>query len=115
MIINFLMKSLYFVGVILIIFCKTGNVLSKENLFSVNNIQISKNNKISNKELANKAIEIGFKMLTEKILLEQDIEKFKSLELGQIKPLVSYYQIINKREGKQNSDITFFNIYLRLH
>ena len=111
MIINFLMKSLYFVGVILIIFCKTGNVLSKENLFSVNNIQISKNNKISNKELANKAIQIGFKMLTEKILLEQDIEKFKSLELGQIKPLVSYYQIINKREGNQNSDKIFFNIF----
>ena len=54
------MKSLYFVGVILIIFCKTGNVLSKENLFSVNNIQILKNNKISNKELANKAIDNRF-------------------------------------------------------
>ena len=96
------MKSLYFVGLILIIFYKTGNVLSNENIFSVNNIEISKNTKLSNEELANKAIKLGFRKLIEKILLEKDIEKLSSLKLDKIKPLVSYYQLINKREENLN-------------
>ena len=76
------MKSLYFVGLILIIFIKTGNVLSNENIFSVNNIEISKNTKLSNEELANKAIKLGFRKLIEKILLEKDIEKLSQLNFS---------------------------------
>ena len=38
--------------IILIVFLKTGNVLSKEKLFSVNNIEIDKRSDLSNKELA---------------------------------------------------------------
>ncbi len=105
------MKSLYFVGLILIIFYKTGNVLSNENIFSVNNIEISKNTKLSNEELANKAIKLGFRKLIEKILLEKDIEKLSSLKLDKIKPLVSYYQLINKREENLNLEKMFFNIF----
>ena len=105
------MKSIYFLSLILIIFFKTGNVLSSENIFSVNNIQILKKNKISNEELANKAIIIGFKKLAKKILLDKDIEKVSQLEFNQIKPLVSYYQVITKREENQNLEETFFNIF----
>ena len=105
------MKSIYFLSLILIIFFKTGNVLSNENIFSVNNIQILKKNKISNEELANKAIIIGFKKLAKKILLDKDIEKVSRLEFNQIKPLVSYYQVITKREENQNLEETFFNIF----
>ncbi len=105
------MKSIYFLSLILIIFFKTGNVLSSENIFSVNNIQILKKNKISNEELANKAIIIGFKKLAKKILLDKDIEKVSRLEFNQIKPLVSYYQVITKREENQNLEETFFNIF----
>ena len=54
---------------ILIIFLKTGNVLSLENIFNVNNIEITKKSNNSNEDLANKAIKKGFEELLEKILL----------------------------------------------
>ena len=37
------MKSINLIIVILVIFFKTGNVLSNENIFNVNNIEIAKN------------------------------------------------------------------------
>ena len=40
---------------ILVIFVKTGNVLSDQNLFNVNNIELTKKKDISNEELANQA------------------------------------------------------------
>ena len=44
---------------ILVIFLKTGNVLSLENIFNVNNIEITKKSNNSNDDLANKAIKKG--------------------------------------------------------
>ena len=96
--------------VILIIFLKTGNVLSLENIFNVNNIEIAKKPNNSNDDLANKAIKKGFEKLLEKILLNRDIKKISGLEFSNIKELVSYYQIADET---QNSDIekVYFNIF----
>ena len=58
--------------IILIVFFKTGNVLSVSNIFDVNNIEIEKKGKISNEVLANRAIKKGFKELINKILLDRD-------------------------------------------
>ncbi|MDA9684799.1 hypothetical protein N9U33_04355, partial [Candidatus Pelagibacter bacterium] len=95
--------------VILIIFFKTGNVLSLENIFNVNNIEITKKSNNSNDDLANKAIKKGFEELLKKILLDRDIKKISGLEYSKIKELVSYYQIADET---QNSDkeIVNFNI-----
>ena len=40
------MKSIKFTILILVIFLKTGNVLSEKNLFNVNNIQLEKKDKL---------------------------------------------------------------------
>ena len=95
---------------ILVIFLKTGNVLSLENIFNVNNIEIAKKPNNSNDDLANKAIKKGFEKLLEKILLNRDIKKISGLEFSNIKELVSYYQIADET---QNSDIekVYFNIF----
>ena len=50
------MKLLKQIIFILVIFLKTGNLLSENNLFNVNNIILEKA-KYSTKELANQAIE----------------------------------------------------------
>ena len=42
------MKCFKLILLILVIFIKTGNVLSEDNLFNVNNIELSKKTNISN-------------------------------------------------------------------
>ena len=61
------MKSHKLIILILIVFLKTGNVLSDNNTFNVNNIEVEKDGKITNTQLANQAINEGFKNLLEKI------------------------------------------------
>ena len=60
------MKSFKII-IILVIFLKTGNVLSSENIFHVNNIELNKSLNLSSEELANKAIRKGFEVLKKKI------------------------------------------------
>ena len=50
------MKSYKLIIIILVIFVKSGNVLSNEKIFNVNNIEITKTSKMSNEFLASKAI-----------------------------------------------------------
>ena len=78
---------------ILIVFFKTGNVLSDNDIFNVNNIELKKEGKVTNALLANQAIKEGFKNLIEKILLEEDIKKLSELKFSEIKELVTYYQV----------------------
>ena len=85
------MKSYKLILFILIIFLKTGNVLSNNSIFNVNNIKIEKEGKSSNEELANKAIKIGFKKLLDKILVKKDSKKLEKLKFFEIKELVTYY------------------------
>ena len=54
------MKLLKQILIILIIFFKTGNLLSENNLFNVNNILINKKDNLSNNQLANKANKRSF-------------------------------------------------------
>ena len=85
------MKFYYSIIVILIIFSKTGNVLSKESIFNVNNIELINKTNISNNKLANIAIKKGFENLINKILLTDDFTKLSKLDLREIKDLVLYH------------------------
>ena len=95
---------------ILIIFFKTETLLSENDLFNVNNIQIEKKDKISNNILANKAIKKGFEQLIIRILLTEDIAKLSDLNFDSIKQLVTYYQITNTYDEKNKVEYLNFSI-----
>ncbi len=97
--------------IILIIFSKTGNVLSKDNIFNVNNIELIKKGNTSNENLANIAIKKGYKELIDKILLEEEKKKLSNLNLSEIKQLVSYYQVLNDKNIKGEKEKLKFNIF----
>ena len=103
------MKCLKFF-IILVIFCKTGNVLSDDNIFSVNNIELIKTANINNQKLANQAIKKGYSILLEKILLEEDAKNLSQLKFQQVRELVSYYQISGKGKSIDNKEKVNFNI-----
>ena len=102
------MKSLKLIILILVIFLKTGNNLSADNLFFVNNIEIAKKTSNNIETLANEAIKKGFRELINKVLLKKDEIKLNSLQFSEIKDLISYYQIIEGEDEDQNK--IFFNI-----
>ena len=83
--------------------------MSENNLFSVNNIEISIDTSTNNKILANKAIIKGYKELIKKILLKEDIPKVNNLKIDEIKDLVSFYQISNEKNTLEDR-IKIFNI-----
>ncbi len=97
--------------IILIIFSQTGNVLSKDNIFNVNNIELIKKGNTSNENLANIAIKKGYKELIDKILLEEEKKKLSNLNLSEIKQLVSYYQVLNDKNIKGEKEKLKFNIF----
>ena len=97
--------------IILIIFSKTGNVLSKDNIFNVNNIELIKKGNTSNENLANIAIKKGYKELIDKILLKEEKKKLSNLNLSEIKQLVSYYQVLNDKNIKGENEKLRFNIF----
>ena len=101
------MKFYNLIFIILIVFIKTGNVLSDTNIFDVNNIEIEKEGKTTNEILADRAIKKGFEELIDKILLSKDIGKIKSLQFTEIKDLVTYYQVSSKIEGISNNKINY--------
>ena len=103
------MKNLIFICCILIILFKTGNVLSDNNIFNVNNVEISKEISTNKEKLANQAFKKGFKELINRLLLEEDYKKISTTNLDQIKKLISYYQIKNKEKEENNS--VRFNIF----
>ncbi|MDC0545045.1 hypothetical protein OAO00_00930 [Pelagibacteraceae bacterium] len=89
------MKFYKLILFILIVFLKTGNLLSNNNIFDVNNIEIEKKSKSNNDEIANQAIKKGFEELLDKILLKEDNKKLEELKFSEIKELVKYYQVSN--------------------
>ena len=97
--------------IILAFFLKTETIISSENIFYVNNVELIKDAKISNKELTKRAIAKGFDRLGEKILLTEDIKKLSILKFSQIKDLVSYYQITTKNDGSEKIDTKIYNIF----
>ena len=102
--------KLYKIIFILIVFLKTETLLSENNLFNVNNIEIEKKDKFSNNELANKAIKKGFNSLLSKILLNEDINKLSNLNFSSIKQLVTYYQVSNLSNDKTKGQIANFSV-----
>ena len=108
------MKNLIFIYCILIILFKTGNVLSNNNIFNVNNIEINKDISTNKQKLANQAFQQGFKELINRLLLEEDYKRISTTNLTDIKKLISYYQIKNN----ENSDHVSFNLFFdrdRIH
>ena len=101
-----LYKQLFF---ILILFIKTETLFSENNLFSVNNIQLEKNNEASN-IVVDQAIKKGFNELISKILLKNDRDKLLDLNLSSIKQLVTYYQIANISDEEEKKQLINFNI-----
>ncbi len=99
------MKNLIFISCILIILFKTGNVLSDNNIFNVNNIEINKEIYKNKEKLVNKAFEKAFDELSKRLFLDDDYKKISKIDLKQIKKLVSYYQIINPEKTKKNKNI----------
>tara|TARA_X000000368_G_scaffold289780_1_gene230232 strand:- start:1032 stop:2072 length:1041 start_codon:yes stop_codon:yes gene_type:complete len=111
------MKSLIFIFCILIILFKTGNVLSNNNIFSVNNIEIVREISKNQEDLVNQAFEKGFKKLIQRLLLEEDYKKISTINLKEIKKLISYYQIVNPddQESKKNITVNLFFDKDRMH
>mgnify|MGYP001340026348 FL=1 len=95
---------------ILIVFFQTGNLLSDNKLFNVNNIQLQKKDKSTNEELANQAIKTGFNQLITKILLTADSNKLSNLSFEEIKKLVTYYQISNISNESDYKNFVNFNV-----
>jgi hypothetical protein len=95
---------------ILIVFFKTETLFSENDSFNVNNIEIERNDKMTNKALSELAIKKGFNQLVTKILLKKDSDKLLDLNFLSIKQLVSYYQV-SSIPGKQNNiELASFNI-----
>ena len=105
------MNSLKFILIILVIFFfKTGNVLSQNKLFNVNNIEITNKSNGKIEVLADRAIKQGFEQLIQRILLDEDTKRIKNLSFPEIKELVSYYQVKDEYdENTENKKI--FNVF----
>ena len=99
------MKNFIFFSCILIILFKTGNVLSNNKIFDVNNIQINKEKSKNKEKMINEAFLEAFDKLLVRLLMEQDYQKFSNTNLQQIKKLISYYQISELEEQTDNKEI----------
>ena len=112
------MKNLIFIFSILIILFKTGNVLSANNIFNVNNVEINKEIYKNKEKIVDKAFEKAFEELSKRLFLENDYKKISKIDLVQIKKLVSYYQIINSKKTKENKKNIEVNVFFdkdRMH
>ena len=112
------MKTFKFIFCIIIILFQTGNVLSNNNIFNVNNIVINKENSKNTTELVNEAFQKAFNDLTERLLLDDDIRRLSSINLSQIKKLISYYQIINTDHNNLKENEIKVNVFFdkdRMH
>ena len=104
------MKLYKSITIILIVFLKTGNLLSENNLFNVNNIELEKKDNVSTNALTNKAIKSGFDQLIRKILLDDDIKKLSELNFSEIKQLVTFYQISNSIDSNSKEELVNFSV-----
>ncbi|MDC0903000.1 hypothetical protein OAS21_00885 [Pelagibacteraceae bacterium] len=111
------MKNLLFISGILILLFKTGNVLSDNILFTVNNVEINKEIYKNKENLVNQAFQKAYKKLIKRLLLKDDFDKVSNINLNQVKKLISYYQIINSDKDVTNNSVKF-NVFFekeRMH
>ena len=91
---------------ILLVFLETGNLLSENKLFNVNNILLEKKENKSNKELADQAIIEAFDQFINKVLTKEDRLKLSNIKSPNIKELVAYYNM-SKNEDSKISTVNF--------
>ena len=99
------MKNLIFICSILIILFKTETVLSDNNIFNVNNIEISKETSKNKEKLISDAFKKAFDELINRLLLEEDYKRISKTNLEQIRKLISYYQIVSEDENIENNNV----------
>ena len=104
------MKIYKLIFIILVFFFKTGNVLSNNSIFNVNNIEIEKKGKITNSKLADQAIKKGFDELINRILLKDDVKTLEQLKFSEIRELVTYYQVLDTTINENKFKKINFNI-----
>ena len=112
------MKNLIFISFILIILFKTGNVLSDNNIFNVNNIEISQETSKNKEKLVNTAFKKAFNELINRLLMEEDYKRISNTNLAQIKKLISYYQILNENKDTTKNRKIKYNVFFdkdRMH
>ena len=112
------MKNILFITYILIILFKTGNVLSDNNIFNVNNIEIGKEISKNKEKIVNQAFRKAFSQLINRLLLEEDYKRVSNTNLTDIKKLISYYQIQNSSTKEEDINIKTVNIFFdkeRMH
>ncbi len=97
------MKMLKLILIILIILFKTGNVLSNNNIFNVNNVEINKEIYKNKEKLVNQAFPKAFDQLLKRILLKEDYKRLSKTNLKEIKELILYYQIINPEKNDEKN------------
>ena len=112
------MKNLIFISTIIIILFKTGNVLSDNNIFNVNNIEISQETSKNKEKLVNTAFKKAFNELINRLLMEEDYKRISNTNLVQIKQLISYYQILNENKDSTKNSKIKYNVFFdkdRMH
>ena len=100
------MKLFKQIILILVVFLKTGNLLSDNKLFNVNNISLEKKENNSNKQLTNQAIKEAFNKFINKVLMKEDKSKLSNISLTEIKELVTYYNM-SKNTKPEISEVNF--------
>ena len=63
------MKKLIFISLILSILLKTGNVLSNNNIFNVNNVEINAENSNNKEKFVNQAFKEGFEKINKETFI----------------------------------------------
>ena len=98
-----------FLTATIFLFITLSKSFSKENVFTINNVQVKGTIDLnfSREKYLNKAFSNSFEILMTKILLTRDLKKINDIKLGQIKKLVSSFQILEESYSK---DIYKINI-----
>ena len=104
------MKLYKIIVFILIVFFKTETIFSENYLFNVNNIELEKKDKTSNKALAEKAIKKGFDQLIKRILLKEDVTRLSNLSFNEINQLVAFYQVANNVDETKKIESLIYNV-----
>ena len=86
-------------------------MLSNNNIFNVNNIEISNEFSKNKQKIVNQSFRKAYDELIKRLLLEDDYNKHANLNLDQIKDLISYYQIITPNTENNKNENIIVNVF----